>query len=120
DEACSVDEHELEHDRQKRMGPGTQVEIAGPFSYCLIRVHPRQKEKPRPKPGFFTNEACAAYLADISAMVVSSMRLEKPHSLSYQEQTFTRVPPMTWVRVASYTDLCGSWLKSTETSGLVL
>ena len=35
------------------------------------------------------------------AVTVSSMRLEKPHSLSYQEQTFTSVPSITLVRVAS-------------------
>jgi hypothetical protein len=35
------------------------------------------------------------------AIVVSSMRLEKPHSLSYHEHTFTNVPSMTLVMVAS-------------------
>ena len=40
-------------------------------------------------------------LAFAQASVVSSMRLEKPHSLSYQEQTFTSVPSMTLVSVAS-------------------
>src|SRR5690606_25553501 len=42
----------------------------------------------------------AAYLADISATVVSSMRLEKPHSLSYQDDTLTSLPD-TLVRVES-------------------
>ena len=51
------------------------------------------------------------------ATVVSIMRLEKPHSLSYHEQTFTSVPSMTLVSVASKIDECESWLKSTETSG---
>ena len=41
------------------------------------------------------------YFAAISASVVSSMRLLKPHSLSYQAQTLTSVPPMTCVSVAS-------------------
>ena len=54
------------------------------------------------------------------ASVVSSMRLEKPHSLSYQEHTFTSVPSMTLVSVASKIDECGSWLKSTDTSGASL
>ena len=35
------------------------------------------------------------------ATVVSSIRLENPHSLSYQAQAFTSVPWMTLVRVAS-------------------
>lgn len=39
----------------------------------------------------------SAYFAAISARVVSSMRLLKPHSLSYQLSTFTRVPPITRV-----------------------
>jgi hypothetical protein len=43
----------------------------------------------------------SAYFAAINATVMSSMRLEKPHSLSYQLSTFTRVPPMTRVWVAS-------------------
>jgi hypothetical protein len=41
------------------------------------------------------------YFAFIRARVMSSMRLEKPHSLSYQLSTLTRVPPMTRVWVAS-------------------
>ena len=35
------------------------------------------------------------------ARVVSSMRFENPHSLSYQAQTFTSVPPSTFVSCAS-------------------
>ncbi len=41
------------------------------------------------------------YLAAINATVMSSMRLEKPHSLSYQLSTLTMVPPITRVCVAS-------------------
>ncbi len=41
------------------------------------------------------------------ASVVSSMRLEKPHSLSYQAHTFTSVPPMTLVSVASKVEEAG-------------
>jgi hypothetical protein len=46
------------------------------------------------------------YFAFISATVVSSMRLEKPHSLSYQDDTFTRRPE-TLVRVAPKFDDAG-------------
>nr|VFK11084.1 MAG: hypothetical protein BECKLPF1236B_GA0070989_101924 [Candidatus Kentron sp. LPFa] len=42
-----------------------------------------------------------AIQAFISATVVSNIRLEKPHSLSYQDSTLTRFPPMTRVWVAS-------------------
>jgi hypothetical protein len=41
------------------------------------------------------------YLACISAVTVSSMRLEKPHSLSYQLNTLTWRDCMTLVSVAS-------------------
>jgi hypothetical protein len=41
------------------------------------------------------------YFARIIASVMSSMRFEKPHSLSYQLSTLTSVPPMTRVWVAS-------------------
>ena len=43
----------------------------------------------------------AAYFAASNASVMSSMRLEKPHSLSYQASTLTKVPPVTLVRVLS-------------------
>jgi len=48
-------------------------------------------------------------LAFISATVVSSIRLLKPHSLSYQDDTFTRRPD-TLVSVASKFDEAGLWL----------
>ena len=47
------------------------------------------------------------YFASINATVVSSMRLLKPHSLSYHEHTFTKRPD-TLVQVASKIDECGS------------
>src|SRR5690606_2945015 len=56
------------------------------------------------------------YLAFMRATVVSSMRLEKPHSLSYQDDTLTRRPD-TLVRPASTVLEAGSWLKSTDTRG---
>ena len=44
----------------------------------------------------------AAALSDsANASVVSSIRFEKPHSLSYQEQTFTSLPSITFVSVES-------------------
>src|SRR6202011_2465076 len=59
------------------------------------------------------------YRAAIKAIVVSSMRLEKPHSLSYHEDTLTSLPE-TLVSVASNTEERASWLKSIETRGAVL
>src|SRR5258706_10142027 len=61
-----------------------------------------------------------AYLAAIRATVTSSIRLLNPHSLSYQEDTFTSVPPDTLVSVASKIEEAGLWLKSDETSGSLL
>ncbi len=61
------------------------------------------------------------HFADISATVVSSMRFEKPHSLSYHDSTLTSRPSDdTRVCVASNTLDSGLWLKSTLTSGAVL
>ena len=61
-----------------------------------------------------------SFQAFINATVVSSIRLLNPHSLSYQLSTLTRLPSMTLVRPASKIDECGSWLKSTDTSGASL
>ena len=47
------------------------------------------------------------YLAFINALVVSNIRQEKPHSLSYQDSTFTRLP-MTRVWVESKVEEAGS------------
>lgn len=47
------------------------------------------------------HRAESADQAAIMASAVSSMRFEKPHSLSYQAQTLTKVPPVTLVSVAS-------------------
>ncbi len=59
-------------------------------------------------------------LAQISfpiATAASAMRHEKPHSLSYHDITRTSVPSKTFVSSMWKTELCGSWLKSTETLG---
>jgi len=44
------------------------------------------------------------------------MRVEKPHSLSYQFMIETNVPSMTLVWSVWKIDECGLWLKSDETS----
>ena len=51
------------------------------------------------------------------ATAVSAMRLEKPHSLSYQDITRTKVPSMTLVWSMWKIEERGSWLKSSETFG---
>ena len=52
-----------------------------------------------------------------NAAAVSAMRLEKPHSLSYQESTRTKRSLITWVCFRSKVELAELWLKSLETSG---
>ena len=47
-----------------------------------------------------------------SSAAVSDMRLEKPHSLSYQLSTRTSAPSTTAVWVASKVDEAAQWLKS--------
>src|ERR1700729_4229212 len=44
------------------------------------------------------------------------MRLEKPHSLSYQGMIETKVPSITLVWSSAKLDEAGLWLKSTDTS----
>src|SRR6185503_863444 len=51
------------------------------------------------------------------ATAVSAMRLEKPHSLSYQATTRTKLPPSTLVWSIAKVAEWGSWLRSEETSG---
>ncbi len=65
-------------------------------------------------------DAHGLHFAAISATSASSMRFEKPHSLSYQLADLHQRAPITLVSVASKIDERGSWLKSTETSGAVL
>jgi len=48
---------------------------------------------------------------------VSHIRLEKPHSLSYQEATRTSLPSSTLMPLRSTVELAWLWLKSIETSG---
>jgi predicted GIY-YIG superfamily endonuclease len=51
------------------------------------------------------------------ATAVSDMRLEKPHSLSYQDSTRTKLPSRTLVWSKAKIDEWLSWLKSRETKG---
>jgi len=51
--------------------------------------------------GLFVTPEPPDYFAFNNATVMSSMRFEKPHSLSYQDSTLTSVPPMTRVCVLS-------------------
>ena len=61
--------------------------------------------------------ASTAQISLPMATAVSAMRLEKPHSLSYQDITRTSVPSMTLVWSMWKIEERGSWLKSIETLG---
>ena len=63
---------------------------------------------------------CHAVYKLPSSAAVSDMRLEKPHSLSYQPMTRVNAPSTTAVCDASKVHDAGQWLKSMLTSGLVL
>ncbi len=79
---------------------GSGANVATRDSLKRLRRQRGQKKAGHP-PGLLLLHDDEAYFAAISAMVMSSMRLEKPHSLSYHDSTFTSVPPMTRVWVAS-------------------
>src|ERR1700734_3766666 len=51
------------------------------------------------------------------ATAVSAIRLEKPHSLSYQDSTRTKLPSITLVWSRAKIEDRSSWLKSLETLG---
>ena len=51
------------------------------------------------------------------ATAVSAMRVEKPHSLSYQLSTRRQPPSTTWVCGRATVEEAAMWLKSMETSG---
>src|SRR5947208_1144898 len=51
------------------------------------------------------------------ATAVSLIRVEKPHSLSYQLSTRPSPPSIIWVCGRASVEDAGTWLKSTETSG---
>ena len=76
--------------------------LTAPFwmgTFRSSRIRTRLSRSSRPD--IFVIFTARSYVAFDHASVVSSMRLEKPHSLSYQEHTFTMVPSMTLVSVAS-------------------
>lgn len=74
------------------------------FSHERRKPHANQLDhgvqRGRPWPHFSMDAERRAYTF-ANASVMSSMRLEKPHSLSYHDSTLTRVPPITRVCVAS-------------------
>jgi|GEM_PF-3471892 len=80
----------------------------------------RQRKAARDFPGRWS-QCCAESDSDqmyfAISTAVSSIRLEKPHSLSYQVRIRTKLPSITLVWSRWKIDECGSWLKSIETFG---
>src|SRR6185312_9080457 len=62
------------------------------------------------------NDDLSAHPSLPTSAAASTMRLEKPHSLSYQDMTRQKRLSITWVCVRSKVELCESWLKSLETT----
>ncbi len=112
-----------------RIADGDAPGIVVPGYRCRCAARPNAKKPGRheAEPGPIAIDAgrlAAAvrvrdYFAFANATAVSSMRFEKPHSLSYQLDTLTRRPD-TLVSVASNVDEAGLWLKSIDTSGASL
>src|SRR5687767_15976241 len=105
--------------------PGTEARmrvssVILPFSIGTLRSQRMNTRFPRRSTSDIRlNLIYFAATAPTSAKTAatSSIRLEKPHSLSYQEDTLTSVPSETRVSVESKIELAGLWLKSEETSG---
>ena len=94
-----------------------------PFCHARERGHPVQ---PRPferglrdaiRTPAFAGATRNPQISFAIATAVSAMRFEKPHSLSYQESTRTKLPSMTLVWSRWKIEERSSWLKSLETLG---
>src|SRR3984957_1300545 len=59
----------------------------------------------------------AAYISLAIARAVSAIRVEKPHSLSYQLRTRASLPSITWVWGRATVEEAATWFRSIETSG---
>ena len=104
----------------QRRQRGADALVGGDPPVLERHVQVLADEQPLPGERLLGQKSHASQPACMAASVVSSMRLEKPHSLSYQEQALTRVPPITRVMPASKFDEVLVWLKSIETSGASL
>ena len=114
--AADVDRHTGQASNRGycRTGAGNVADSSAKRLSGALRAAACRAAVPRDSPTMLQ-----VHIADISATVVSSIRLENPHSLSYQLDTLTRRPE-TLVSVASKIDERASWLKSLDTSGSVL
>jgi len=83
----------------------------GPFGRCRPMAVACRESPVFPRVPQFTRASTTA---------VSSIRLEKPHSLSYHANTRSRRLPALRVSRAATVAECGSWLKSTETQASAL
>jgi hypothetical protein len=78
----------------------------------------RSHENARTEPGVFKSQEdgfCGQAMVLPKATAVSAMRLEKPHSLSYQDITRQKVPSITLVWSMWKIEERESWLKSDDT-----
>ncbi len=70
---------------------------------CVRRFGKSNRVESRPSNSYIScsDMLTETQLAFINATVVSSIRLQKPHSLSYQLQTLTSLPSITRVKPES-------------------
>src|SRR3984885_2207498 len=85
-----------------------------------VHDHADQQDRARYSDPVRKVHGAVPYSSLLIATAVSAMRLEKPHSLSYQDITRTKLPFCTLVWSMWNVDECGSWLKSIETLGWVV
>ena len=98
--------------RRRRPRASSQRPLPVPSGFALV-VTPRSGDCE------VAAQLSGSYNSLPMATAVSSMRLEKPHSLSYQDITRTSLPSTTCVCVESKLDENGEWLKSIDTSSSV-
>src|SRR5216683_2361918 len=91
--------------------------VGGTGSMMAVRGRPQKQHGRRKAPAGRRIPTGITYSSLPIATAVSAMRLEKPHSLSYQATMRTNVPPRTLVWSMPNVAECGSWLRSDETSG---
>ena len=94
---------------------GAQAHIIGdtPVGHGDIQIHTHQRALAFDIPKIVQCAKChiiSLYRSLPMTPAVSTMRLEKPHSLSYQLRTRTSLPSITAVSRLSMVELAGQWL----------
>src|SRR5262245_55726119 len=94
----------------RRFGLGVGLDFQSLARECEGQAEDREHDQPIYDPDHDTSllPPVGAQISFPIATAVSTMRLEKPHSLSYHDSTATIVPSITFVWSMWKTDECGS------------